>query len=77
MWGPVRASTYISTEQIYAPARTVGIDRQTDFLQVGVFAQYDYRDIPGGPRSGGNYIARFTYNKDVDSATALSPPART
>jgi outer membrane protein assembly factor BamA len=39
---------------------------QTDFLQGGVFAQFDYRDIPGGPRSGGNYIARFTYNKDVD-----------
>ena len=45
---------------------TVGIDRQTDFLQGGVFAQFDYRDIPGGPRSGGNYLARFTYNKDVD-----------
>ena len=78
--GPGTHQRRISTEQIYAPyARvvntqfgprlepgTVGIDRQTDFLQGGVFAQYDYRDIPGGPRSGGNYLARFTYNKDVD-----------
>jgi outer membrane protein assembly factor BamA len=78
--GPGTHESRVSTEQIYTPyARvvntefgprvepgTVGIDRQTDFLQGGVFAQFDYRDIPGGPRSGGNYLARFTYNKDVD-----------
>jgi outer membrane protein assembly factor BamA len=57
---------YASTDDIYSAAVTPGIDNQTDFLQSAVFAQYDYRDIPGGPRSGGNYIARFTYNKDVD-----------
>jgi hypothetical protein len=64
--GPGTDDRFISTEQIYGPAVTPGIDRQTDFLQGGVFAQWDYRDIPGGPRSGGNYVARFMYNKDSD-----------
>jgi outer membrane protein assembly factor BamA len=64
--GPGTDRRFASTEQVYTPATTPGIDHQTDFLQGGIFAQYDYRDVPGGPRSGGNYVARFTYNKDVD-----------
>jgi len=32
-----------------------------------VFAQFDYRDNPGGPRRGGNYVAQFRYNKDHDA----------
>lgn len=57
---------WASTERVFSPVQAVGIDRQTDYLQGGVFAQFDYRDVPGGPRSGGNYLAKFTYNKDVD-----------
>jgi outer membrane protein assembly factor BamA len=57
---------YISTEQQYSAARTTGIDHQTDFLQGGAFVDYDYRDVPGGPRSGGFYSASLTYNKDSD-----------
>jgi outer membrane protein assembly factor BamA len=53
-------------ERQYSPAQAVGIDRQTDFAQGNVFAEYDYRDIPGGPRSGGFYTASLTYNKDKD-----------
>jgi outer membrane protein assembly factor BamA len=64
--GPGTESRFVSTELIYPPSVTPGIDRQTGFLQGGMFAQYDYRDIPGGPRSGGNYVARFMYNKDND-----------
>lgn len=64
--GPGTHPRFISTDRQYSPSVTVGIDHQTDYLQGGFFAQYDYRDIPGGPRSGGNYFARFTYNKDVD-----------
>jgi outer membrane protein assembly factor BamA len=64
--GPGTDSRFASTEQIYGPAAAPGIDHQTDFFQFGGFAQYDYRDIPGGPRSGGNYIARFMYSKDRD-----------
>jgi hypothetical protein len=64
--GPGTHERWISTERIYSPAQAPGIDQQTDFLQGGVFAQFDYRDIPGGARNGGNYLARYTYNKDVD-----------
>jgi outer membrane protein assembly factor BamA len=31
-----------------------------------VFAEYDYRDIPLGPRSGGFYWAALTYSSDRD-----------
>lgn len=64
--GPGTRRQWASTDRTYSPAQAPGIDRQTDFLQGGFFAQYDSRDVPGGPRSGGNYLARFTYNKDVD-----------
>lgn len=62
--GPGTAKRFASSDTTY-PSVT-GMRQQTDFLQGGVFAQYDYRDIPGGPRNGGNYLARYTYNKDVD-----------
>jgi outer membrane protein assembly factor BamA len=64
--GPGTDDRYANAEILYSPTVAPGINHQTDFLQSGVFAQYDTRDIPGGPRSGGNYIARFTYNKDSD-----------
>lgn len=62
--GPGTDTRYISTDRQFSPAQTPGIDRQTDFLQGGVFAEYDYRDVPGGPRSGGFYQTHFFYNKD-------------
>jgi outer membrane protein assembly factor BamA len=64
--GPGTRRQWARTDRTYSPAVAIGIDRQTDYLQGGVFAQYDYRDNPGGPRAGGNYLAKFTYNKDSD-----------
>jgi outer membrane protein assembly factor BamA len=64
--GPGTNDRFISTERQYSPFVTPGIDRQSHFLQAGVFAEYDYRDIPGGPRSGGFYSTTFLYNKDDD-----------
>lgn len=64
--GPGTNDRFISTEQQYSPQQTPGIDHQTNFAQGGVFAEYDTRDIPGGPRSGGFYAAMFAYNKDTD-----------
>ena len=61
--GPGTDNRFISTERQFSP---VGINRQTDFTQGGVFAEYDYRDIPGGPRSGGFYTTTLTYNRDKD-----------
>jgi hypothetical protein len=62
--GPGTHRRYASAEQLYSPAVTPGIDRQSDFLRGGFFAQFDYRDYPGGPRSGGYYIARYSYLSD-------------
>jgi len=64
--GPGTDDRYISTDLQYSPAQTPGIDRQTSFLQGGVFADYDTRDIPGGARSGTLLHAQYLYNKDVD-----------
>jgi outer membrane protein assembly factor BamA len=62
--GPGTDKRFVSAEQIYTPSMTPGIDRQTDFARTGLFAQYDYRDFPGGPRKGGNYIARYSWHFD-------------
>ena len=45
--------------------RTPGLQYQSNFLQGGGFIQYDWRDSPGGPRSGGNYLAEFSDFSDV------------
>ena len=58
--GPGTDSRFVSADQVFSPAQTPGIARQADFLRHGVFAQYDYRDNPGGPRSGGNYIVQYS-----------------
>jgi len=62
--GPGADKRFVSTEKIYSPVTTPGIDRQTNFLRGGGFVQYDYRDLPGGPRKGGRYLAAFTYYSD-------------
>lgn len=59
--GPGTDLRFVSTEKAFTP---VGIDRQANFLRHGVFIQYDYRDHPGGPRSGGNYIAAYSQYRD-------------
>lgn len=62
--GPGDDPRFISTEQIFTPASTPGLDRQSNFLNAGGFAQYDYRDIPGGPRKGGNYLVQWSNYSD-------------
>lgn len=57
---------WISADQQYTEAQTPGIQRQTDFLQGGVFGTIDTRDVPGGPKSGTLLHAEYTYNKDID-----------
>ena len=54
----------ISSERTFFPSTTPGIDRQSNFLRGGVFAQLDWRDNPGGPRHGGNYLAAYRYYWD-------------
>jgi hypothetical protein len=53
------------TENFYSERTTPGIQFQSDFLQGGGFVQFDWRDNPGGPRSGGNYIAQYSTYSDL------------
>ena len=62
--GPGRDDRFISADRIYSPAAAPGIQRQSDYLVGGGFAQYDYRDNPGGPRGGGYYSAQFSRYSD-------------
>ena len=62
--GPGTSGEYVSSEQSFTPAEAVGIDRQADFFRSGFYAQYDYRDNPGGPRSGGNYFVEYNNYSD-------------
>ena len=67
MWvnvGPGGDQRYASSDQIFSPSDSPGIDQQTDFARYGYFAQYDYRDSPTGPRSGGYYA--FQYHHFLD-----------
>jgi outer membrane protein assembly factor BamA len=56
--GKGQRSGFPSTEEIFSPAQTPGLFEQSRFLRGGGFLQYDWRDNPGGPRSGGHYYAR-------------------
>ena len=53
------------TEDVFTPDEVPGLGRQTNFLKGGLFAQFDYRDNPLGPRAGGNYFANFDYFDDT------------
>jgi outer membrane protein assembly factor BamA len=57
--GPGTSKQFISADRQYTEADTPGITRQADFVRYGGFVQYDYRDRPGGPRSGGLYYAQW------------------
>jgi len=58
--GPGTDERYASSEGVYTPAQAPGIDVQRNFTRIGTFAQYDWRDDPGGARRGGNYFAQFS-----------------
>lgn len=62
--GPGRDSRFASAETVFPPSIAPGIDRQTDYLRNGIYAQWDYRDNPASPKQGGNYIAQYTWYHD-------------
>jgi len=62
--GPGTDSRFASAETVYSPTQATGIDAQANFLRTGVFAQYDWRDNPDGPRHGGNYFAQLSDYRD-------------
>ncbi len=67
--GPGGDSRFASADRVFNPAQAPGIDRQSNFVRYGVFAQIDYRDRPGEPRRGENYAAQF--DRYVDQSLGL------
>jgi hypothetical protein len=67
--GPGTDERFIDTELSFNEFQTPGVRQQTDFLVGGGFVQLDYRDHPGGPRRGGNYLLQ--YSKYSDRAAHL------
>lgn len=62
--GPGTNNQWASTEKVFTPAQAIGVDQQTDFFRYGGFAQFDWRDNPGGPRRGGYYLAQVSRYED-------------
>jgi hypothetical protein len=60
-----RDDRFTSTDQVFTEQTTPGIQFQSNFLEGGGFVQYDWRDNPGGPRRGGNYLAQYTTYSDT------------
>ena len=63
--GPGHDDRFVSTDRIYTEATTPGIRLQSNFAQGGGFVQYDWRDNPGMPRWGGNYVGEYSTFTDV------------
>jgi outer membrane protein assembly factor BamA len=62
--GPGTDKRYISSEIIFPPAGTPGIDQQANFLRYGFFFQIDNRDFPGESRRGGIYSGTYSIYSD-------------
>jgi outer membrane protein assembly factor BamA len=53
---------YPSTETVFTPKQTPGIDRQTAYFTYGPFVQVDTRDFAGDPHRGANMLAAYTWH---------------
>lgn len=62
--GPGTSDSFPSTDTIFSPIVTPGIDHQTNFLRYGPYAQLDYLDHPEGPTNGGLYTFEYTWYRD-------------
>ncbi|MFB3778160.1 MAG: BamA/TamA family outer membrane protein [Bryobacteraceae bacterium] len=61
---PGRRGDLVSTETLFDDGDAPGLARSVTFLRSGLFAQFDYRDNPVGPKSGGNYVSQYTWYRD-------------
>lgn len=57
--GTGKDTRFVSTDKVFGPTQAIGIDTRPDFVRVGGFIRYDYRDNPGGPRRGGDYLVQL------------------
>ena len=69
--GQGQRSKYPSIEEVFPPESTPGLAQQTNFWQLGGSLQFDYRDFPGDPRGGGNYLVGVTqyWDRKLDEHT--------
>ena len=62
--GPGTDDRFASAETVFTPAMSPGINQQPNYWRNGVFAQFDYRDNPLGPKQGGNYVMQYSWFRD-------------
>jgi hypothetical protein len=62
--GPGQSDRFPSSDQVFTPAVTPGIDVQTNFLRYGPYIQVDYLDKPEVATNGGLYTFQFTWYRD-------------
>jgi hypothetical protein len=58
--GPGTDSNFPSLEQVFTDGQAPGLIEQPNFLHTTLYADVDYRDQRGHPRSGGFYHAAFS-----------------
>ncbi len=54
---------YPSTETVFTPKQTPGLDRQTAYFSYGPYVQFDTRDYAGDPHKGTNVLAAYTWHE--------------
>lgn len=64
--GPGDRSGVPSTDEVFDPDETPGLEDDTTFSRWGAFASFDYLDYPGAPRSGGHYAFLAREYKDEE-----------
>ena len=53
-----------SLEEVFTPEEAPGFGLDTWYSRWGGFIEVDYRDLPGGPRSGGYYATTIRQYED-------------
>jgi outer membrane protein assembly factor BamA len=69
--GTTNRKDIASTDSVFDGSGAPGLTEATDYVRPGVFGQFDYRDDPAGPKSGGNYVFEYAWYNDR-SAGAFS-----
>jgi|WetSurSiteA1Bulk_404760.scaffolds.fasta_scaffold04980_3 outer membrane protein assembly factor BamA len=57
--GPGQSELYASSEKQFSPSMAPGIDKQTHYLQTGLFLDVDSRDKPKDPHGGTHFRVEF------------------
>jgi len=66
--GPGKDKSFPSIEQLFTADAVPALGQQPDYYHLGAFLQFDYRDNPLNPKSGGYYLLRGTHYGDRDFA---------